>query len=72
MAKRKRLTSEEVQRRVEEIRVQDPERAHQLMDSLFEDVLKAIRDGCAQGGVAVLAAEALKATEIKFQWWGCA
>jgi hypothetical protein len=63
------MTVDDVKKRVEEIRASadDPERAHQLEDSLWLDTLEAIADGAAnhQG----LALEAALTSGISFDRW---
>jgi len=65
-----RMTPRSVQARIRQIKetMDDPENAHGMEDSLWEDVLQAIADGTVEDPVA-LARAALKSTELDFPHW---
>lgn len=70
------MTTKDVQATLADItahRNKDPEYAHEARDGLYLSVLQTIAAGSLSARQAqYLAADAVKAQDIKFKWYACA
>lgn len=62
------MTVTTIKERIEEIAFEDPETAHSLEDSLYEEVMRSIADGTCDDARACAAA-VLETKDLDFERW---